>query len=54
VVDRFIDVPPYPWEASPRNGWAAGQVHLKLALDDFPSTCFGLVVEKGGGSGSPV
>ena len=46
TVDRYIDVPPYAWDGDARASLATGQVHLKLALDGFPSTCFGIWVEK--------
>jgi hypothetical protein len=50
VLDRFVDLPPYSlgegwlsreqWSNSESNG------HLKLAIDGFPSTCFGVVIKK--------
>lgn len=39
-LDRFIDLPPY-------SSGAPGTAHLKLALQGFPATCFGIVVRKG-------
>ncbi len=47
VVDRYVDVPPYHWNPVPQPGWNTGTVHLKLSLDAYPTTSFGLVVEKG-------
>lgn len=52
VLDKFIDIPPYALG----DGWLSedqwspeGQncAHLKLAIDGFPSTCFGLIIIKG-------
>jgi FkbM family methyltransferase len=49
-LDRFIDVPPYaPGEGWPSpDGWADPRQpgHLKLAIDGFACTCFGLVIRK--------
>ena len=50
AIDRYIDVPPYAWDSYPCVSFATGQVHLKLALDGFPSTCFGIWVEKAASS----
>ena len=47
VADRYVDVPPYQWDAMPQPGWNDGTVHLKLSLGAYPTTSFGLVVEKG-------
>lgn len=38
VLDGFIDLPPFG---------CAGEMHLKLTVGRFPSTCFGVVVQKG-------
>lgn len=35
-MDRFIDLPPYHLPST----------HLKLSVDGYPSTCFGITVEK--------
>lgn len=35
-MDRFIDVPPYTDVST----------HLKMSIDGFPSTCFGITVQK--------
>lgn len=46
-LDRFVDLPPfgvYPWVNEPKDEFPA---HLKLSIDGFPSTCYGVVVEKG-------
>jgi len=47
-LDRFIDLPPYPGDWSPyqKSIWPANPAHLKLAIDGFASTCFGLIVKK--------
>ena len=47
VVDRYVDVPPYEWNPVPQARWNTGTVHLKLSLGAYPTTSFGLVVEKG-------
>ena len=50
VLDRFIDVPPYAmgegWLS--RDQWSdANQAgHLKLSIDGFPCTCFGIIIKK--------
>lgn len=49
-VDRFIDVPPYSVGA----GWLSKETwrsvnqpaHLKLSVDGFPCTCYGIIVRK--------
>ena len=48
-LDRFIDVPPYhtDWSDALRRAWETGGTpHLKLAIDGFASTCFGIIVKK--------
>lgn len=47
-LDRFIDVPPYPgdWSDYQKSIWPAQPTHLKLTIDGFASTCFGLIVQK--------
>ncbi|HSD17618.1 MAG TPA: class I SAM-dependent methyltransferase [Thermomonas sp.] len=52
VLDGFVDVPPYTWDTEERDimAWdkrAKPVAHLKLAVDGFPTTCFGIVVRKG-------
>ena len=49
-LDRFIDLPPWSFEAPPHlRGYyePVAQAHLKLSIDGFPCTCFGLIVQKG-------
>ena len=48
-LDRFIDVPPYAydWEGDLKRQWGADAHHIKLAIDGFAATCFGLIAIKG-------
>ena len=48
-LDRFIDVPPYEhdWTPAMRTHFGGESRHLKLTIDGFPSTCFGLLVTRG-------
>ena len=48
-MDHFIDVPPFPddWSKQMREFWGNNSPHLKLAIDGFPTTCFGLIITKG-------
>ncbi|MBO1064033.1 class I SAM-dependent methyltransferase [Dolichospermum flos-aquae UHCC 0037] len=49
-LDRFIDIPPY----SVGEGWLSKDTwndinqggHLKLTVDGYPCTCFGLIIRK--------
>jgi hypothetical protein len=47
-MDRFIDLPPYLHDLKPhqRQFFGGGASHLKLSIDGFPSTCFGLVIKR--------
>jgi len=46
-LDRFIDLPPYAHDWSTHLGqWAGAGAHLKLSIDGFASTCFGLIITK--------
>jgi 2-polyprenyl-3-methyl-5-hydroxy-6-metoxy-1,4-benzoquinol methylase len=46
-MDRFVDLPPYHHDLPAGMGeWIGHQQHLKVAVDGFASTCFGLVVRK--------
>ncbi len=49
-LDRFIDIPPYPHQMSDRllDAWGPDIPHLKLTIDGFLCTCFGLIVWKNG------
>ena len=47
-MDRFIDLPPYDHDlvGPVRQSWRGHGSHLKLMLDGFPCTCFGLIITK--------
>lgn len=48
-MDRFIDIPPYAhdWHFDQADGWAStGTPHIKLAVDGFLATCFGIIARK--------
>ncbi len=50
-LDQFIDVPPYPGDPNgilEHFGTNRSFPHLKLSIDGFASTCFGLIVKKAG------
>ena len=49
-MDKFIDMPPFvnELENSSIASWAKGAHHIKLVVDGFPATCFGMVVIKDG------
>lgn len=52
-MDRFIDLPPFDHDlVHVAAEWTQGSQHLKLLLDGFPSTSFGLIVTKAGGPGT--
>jgi hypothetical protein len=48
-MDRFIDLPPYLHQMNPeaQRWWGGDERHIKLSIDGFACTCFGLIVEKG-------
>jgi len=48
-LDKFIDVPPFAHDfpESVKAEWAPSAAHLKISIDGFASTCFGLIVVKG-------
>jgi 2-polyprenyl-3-methyl-5-hydroxy-6-metoxy-1,4-benzoquinol methylase len=48
-LDKFLDLPPFveDFKGITRHLWSGGVSHLKLVIDGFPSTCFGLIVKKG-------
>jgi hypothetical protein len=49
AIDRYIDIPPYSWDLKKPTAWfdSLGQrAHLKLNVDGFACTCFGLIVVK--------
>lgn len=49
-LDKFIDVPPFfiDWPDHVRRAWGERADHIKVSVDGFASTCFGLIVAKGG------
>ncbi len=48
-MDHFIDLPPFrdDWSSGMKEFWGGNTPHLKLNVDGFPTTCFGLIVTKG-------
>ncbi len=48
-MDRFIDLPPFrdDWSSGMKASWGGNTPHLKLNIDGFPTTCFGLIITKG-------
>jgi hypothetical protein len=49
-LDRFIDIPPYAhdWPKPLAFEWRDTPAHLKISIDGFASTCFGLIIRKAG------
>ncbi|MCY1669383.1 SAM-dependent methyltransferase [Rhizobium sp. SL86] len=49
-LDKFIDIPPWVHDMKPdmAANWEPNVAHLKLNIDGFASTCFGLVIRKNG------
>lgn len=52
-LDSFVDLPPYTFDdqlLTPKDDVGGRYIpgHLKLSLDGFPSTCFGITVRKAG------
>lgn len=46
-MDHFIDLPPWSHDLPQALAdWMGHMVHLKLAIDGFPATCFGLKIRK--------
>lgn len=47
-LDKFIDVPPFLHDMPPhmQRQWGADHNHMKLSIDGFASTCFGIIVRK--------
>lgn len=47
-MDRFIDLPPFaPDYHESLYSWSNDNNHIKLMVDGFPSTCFGMIIRKG-------
>jgi SAM-dependent methyltransferase len=47
-LDKFIDIPPYAhdWPKPLAFEWRDTPAHLKISIDGFASTCFGLIVRR--------
>ena len=45
-IDWFVDLPPYRWQPEYFDPAVAPALHLKVGVEGFPSTCFGIVVRK--------
>lgn len=46
-MDRFVDVPPFHHDLPPDLAeWLGAPQHLKVGVDGFASTCFGILVRK--------
>jgi len=46
-MDRFIDLPPYHHDLpADLTDWLGEPRHLKVGVDGFPCTCFGILVRK--------
>jgi methyltransferase family protein len=45
-MDKFIDLPPYlhDWNEQNRRQWGDGHNHIKLSIDGFAATCFGMII----------
>jgi SAM-dependent methyltransferase len=43
ALDRFIDVPPFEMPTEELKDWSRDVMHIKVSLDGFPCTSFGLV-----------
>lgn len=47
-LDRFIDVPPFELPGTNMKDWTRDSMHIKVNIDGFPCTSFGLVAVKNG------
>ena len=47
-MDKFIDMPPHlhDFKGVIKDSWSQGGNHLKISIDGFPSTCFGIIIRK--------
>lgn len=43
-LDRFIDVPPFEMTGANIRDWSRDTMHIKVNIDGFPCTAFGLIV----------
>ena len=49
-MDRFVDLPPWHDDLPQAiQDWMGPPYHLKLSFEGFVTTCFGIVIRKGGG-----
>lgn len=48
-LDRFIDTPPWAHDQTDdvSKAWGKNSAHIKLSIDGFVSTCFGIIIQKG-------
>jgi hypothetical protein len=46
VLDRFVDLPPYSGLPAGMSTIGDHPAHLKLSVDGFPATCFGMTILK--------
>jgi 2-polyprenyl-3-methyl-5-hydroxy-6-metoxy-1,4-benzoquinol methylase len=55
-LDKFIDVAPFAhdWDPQLRASWGDGGPHIKLSVDGFACTCFGLVITKSESNRTPA
>ncbi len=47
-LDRFIDVPPFDMPSQNITDWSRDSAHIKVNIDGFPCTSFGIVAVKNG------
>lgn len=47
-LDRFIDVPPFDLPGPNIKDWTRDSMHIKVNIDGFPCTSFGLIAVKNG------
>jgi 2-polyprenyl-3-methyl-5-hydroxy-6-metoxy-1,4-benzoquinol methylase len=47
-LDKFIDLPPFvdSWSSDLKESWGCGSYHIKVSVDGFPATCFGIIVTR--------
>ena len=47
ILDRFIDIPPFAHDLTPElTSFAHAVPHLKVSVDGFPATCFGIIIRR--------
>ncbi|HKD30702.1 MAG TPA: hypothetical protein VKC66_32940 [Xanthobacteraceae bacterium] len=49
ILDRFIYLPPFSHDMTSfqQAHWGRDNNHIKVAVDGFAATCFGLIIQKG-------